>query len=122
MIAPRGHRAVSSWVLPVLVLLLAFGHACEVPAYAGLVVSLQSGEAPDHPGHGHDAGEPEISCDPIGAVSSPGHPHLVGEMEIPVAFQIGDSAPARRTGDSLEHSVTRAARPPLFLLHASLLI
>lgn len=109
-------------VLPILVLLLLLGQACEPPAYAGLVGSLHAAEDRHHSGGGHHPGEPTISCDAVGLTSSPGCPQAGAALEISGAPRADDSMPARLAARSFEGRVNVAVRLPLFLLHASLLI
>ena len=109
------------WALPVLVLLLVLGHACELPAY-GEVIGLFHGTGESHhTGDGHHGDEQTLYCDPASATSIPGHPQVAAVPEISVVSQIEDPAPARVVAAAFE-GVELAGRPPLFLLHASLLI
>jgi hypothetical protein len=109
------------WVLPVLVMLLVLGHACELPAYADVVGSSQTAGEPHHAGDGHHSGEQALSCDPATATSSPAHPQVAAGPEISVVSQVDDPAPARVVAGAFE-GAKFAVRSPLFLLHASLLI
>jgi hypothetical protein len=110
------------WTFPILVLLLVLGHACELPAYAELVGSTHgAGDESHHAGDGHHGDEQVLSCDPVAATSGPGHPHVAAVPEVSVVSQIDDPAPARVVAGFLE-GTKFAGRPPLFLLHASLLI
>ena|SRR5512146_2461497 len=108
------------WALPVLVLLLVLGHACELPAYAVVGSSHAAGE-PHHAGDGHHSGEQALSCDPAVATSSPSHPLLAAGPEISVVSQVDDPAPTRVVAVPFE-GAKFSGRPPLFLLYASFLI
>ena len=110
------------WVLPVLVLLLVLGHACELPAYADVVGTSQTAEESHHSHDGHHAGEQGFSCDAVSATSGPGHPRMAVALEISVVPQVNDPAPPRMVARTFEGPPKFAARPPLFLLHASFLI
>ena len=110
------------WVLPILVLLLVLGHACELPAYAGLVGSSHAAEDRHHSGGGHHPGEPTISCDAVGVPSGPVYPQAGAALEISGAPRVDASIPARLAARSLEDAANVMVRPPLYLLHASLLI
>lgn len=110
------------WVLLVLVLLLLLGHACELPAYAGIVGTAHAAEESHHSGDGHHADEQGLSCDPTIVTSGPGQPQVAAAPEISVLSQVNDPAPARTVARFFEGPAKFVARPPLFLLHASLLI
>jgi hypothetical protein len=92
-----------------------------MPAYANVVGSSHTAEEPQHSGDGHHAGEQAISCDAIGVTSNAG-PQVGAALEISVVLQDNDSVPARMVARSFEGLTKLAVRPPLFLLHASLLI
>ena len=109
------------WALPILVLLLVLGHACELPAYADLVGTSHAAEESHHAGDGHHGDELTLSCDPTSATSVPGQPQVVAP-EFLVVSPVDDPAPARMAARSFEGPLKFAGRPPLFLLHASLLI
>ena len=118
------HRFVTAprWLLPLLAFLVVLGHACELPAYVNLVVSAHSTEDTGH--HTHDqTHEAQISCDPVDAVttttgSAEARPVLGAAPAIPLA----GSLPVRQVITSLTDATRLPSRPPLFLLHASLLI
>jgi hypothetical protein len=107
------------WVLPVLVLLLVLGHACELPAYADVVGTYQTAEESHHSHDGHHTGEQGLSCDAVSATSVPGHPRVAAAFETSVVPQVNDPAPPRMVGRTFEGPPKFAARTPLFLLHAS---
>jgi hypothetical protein len=109
------------WALPILVLLLVLGHACELPAYGDLVGAAHADES-HHSGDRHHAGEQEISCDAVSATSSPGSPQLAAALDLSIVPQVNDRVSPRTAARSLEGLARLVARPPLFLLHASFLI
>jgi hypothetical protein len=110
------------WVFPVVVMLLVLGHACELPAYAGLVGSFQAAEESHHSGDGHHPGAQELSCDAVSATSSPESPQVNAALGVSLVRQVDDPVPARMVVRSVEGPAKFRVRPPLFLLHASLLI
>ena len=105
-----------------LVVLLVLGHACELPAYADLVGSSHAADEPHHSSDGHHPGERLDSCDTVGVTSSPGHLEQGAALEVTVALPADELAPARLVARSFESPARLIVRPPLFLLHASLLI
>ena len=109
-------------MLPVIVLLLVLGHACELPAYADVVGASHTAEESHHAGDGHHGEEQTLSCDPTSVTSTTGQPQVAAAPEISVLSQVNDPAPARTVGRSFEGPPKFALRPPLFLLYASLLI
>jgi hypothetical protein len=116
-----GWVSARRWPLPVLVLLLVLGHACELPAYADLIGTSHAAEESHNAGDGHHGGEPALSCEPASATSIPGQPQVVAP-EFFVVSPVDDPAPARKVARSFEGPLKFAVRTPLFLLHASLLI
>ena len=122
MIALSDRWATRRWVLPILVVLLVLGHACELPAYADVFVQSQTAGESHHSADGHHGGEPAISCDAIGVTSTAGQPQVGAALEISAVLEPIDPARARLVARSFEDFAKLVGRPPLFLLHASLLI
>ena len=114
--------AARRWMVPIVVVLLMLGHACELPAYADVPASPHAAGAPHHSADGRHAGEQPISCDAIGVTSNASHPQVGTALEVSVVLEAIDPAPAREVVRSFEGPAKLALRPPLFLLHASLLI
>jgi hypothetical protein len=111
------------WVFPLLVLFLVLGHVCDLPAYADAISTAHTAEeSHHHSGGGHHGDEQALSCDPTSATSSPGQPQVAAAPELSVASPVNDPVPARMVARSFEGPAKFAVRPPLFLLHASLLI
>lgn len=113
---------IRSWLLPFLVALLILGHACELPAYAELLVSHETVEAEPAPATGHDdADQHALTCEAVLVAPGPASTDLG-----PVAIaQIVVASATRVTGPtpSLPARPTRSsADPPLFLLFSSFLI
>jgi len=110
------------WLLPILAFLLVLGHVCELPAYADLVMSPHP---TGHAGHAaHDqAHEAEMSCDPVDVLANTGSVEVgpaLGAAQVVVPLD--SPLPIRFVTASLEGLKRPPGRPPLFLLHASLLI
>jgi len=113
-------RLVSRWLGPLLVVFLALGHACELPAFA----DQASHGAEDFHHSANDHGDEHLtSCDGVGVASSPSYAH-VGSPYLDVAEGLlGVSpAPVQLSISSVAGWNRLPSRPPLFLLHASLLI
>jgi hypothetical protein len=112
----RAFRSVPRWLVVILGVLLALGHACELPTLAAAV----SHAAEDDHHHGDEA---LITCDAVGVPSSAGSVHAdgaaLGPAEILAAVVPVPSRPGRASAAVAERV---RSRPPLFLLHASLLI
>lgn len=110
------------WLLPVLVMLLVLGHACELPAYADLAVSSHATETSHHSGDGHAEAE-LISCDAVGVVSSANCSPVRTGLDISVERPVVEPLVVRAVvARSLDGDAKLAVRPPLFLLFASFLI
>jgi hypothetical protein len=122
MVDFRERSSARRWVFSLLVLFLVFGHVCDLQAYADVVSTSHTAEESHHSGGGHHGGEQELSCDPTSATSSPGQPQVAAAPELSVASPVNDPVPARMVARSVEGPAKFAVRPPLFLLHASLLI
>jgi len=101
------------WLLAILVVILVFGHVCELPAYVELA-SHHSAE--------DNADEQLSSCDAVTATSSSSHSQVWTGLDVAPALQVVDAAPLRGTPQSFEGPERLQSRRPLFLLHASLLI
>ena len=118
------------WLFPVLVLFIVLGHACDLPAYVDVVDASHAAEKSHYSGDdghhvlgdGHHSDEQALSCGAATATSSPGQPRVATAPGISVLLQVNYPAPSRRVAQSLEDPAKFAVRPPLFLLHASLLI
>jgi hypothetical protein len=108
-------------MLPILVLLLVLGHVCDVSAYADALA-----ESPPATGGHHAADGPDddqaLSCDAVEAVSSPAAPQVAPALEIAAVPRLADDLPMGVVVRSPLPAPPGRARPPLFLLHASLLI
>jgi hypothetical protein len=112
-------RLMPRWLTPVLVFLLVLGHACELPALAELV--SHATEATHHSTDDH-SDEDLISCDAVGVPSGSGHLQLGPGLAVAEVAPVAGPVPVRLIISSLEGSKRLPSRPPLFLLHASLLI
>ncbi len=119
-----GHRdrfvPAPRWLLPLLALLFVLGHACELPAYADLVIAPH---LPEGAGHADDhAHEPQMSCDPVDVLARSGALHVGPDLGAGQVAPLAGPVPVRLLAVSLEDWKRLPSRPPLFLLHASLLI
>ena len=115
-------RTAYRWLLTIMATLLVLGHVCELPAYADLVFPLNSTEDASTDSHEHEA---ELSCDPVDAVSNTTSlVQVTGPLlEVTQALPAVNSVPGwLATPSSIESSTRPPSRPPLFVLHASLLI
>lgn len=121
MVRRDSSRSAPRWLLTMMVALLVLGHVCELPAYAGLVISPHTVEGRSADGHGH---EPEMSCDPVDAVSNTTPVQVMGPV-LETVQALSASSPMSGgliTPSSIERSTRLPSRPPLFVLYASLLI
>ena len=120
MFRHRRFRHAPRWLLATLCALFVLGHACELPAYAGLLTAALPSEHDESDAHEHDS---ELSCEPLDAVRAPAS---VQAMPPPVHLIV--LAPvvtdvSRFSRDALfETRHKPPGRPALFVLHASLLI
>jgi hypothetical protein len=80
------------WLVPMLAFLLVLGHACDLPAFADLV--LHDTAAAHHPAGDH-ADENLISCDAVGVPSSSGYLQLSPSLDVAEALPIADPVPVR---------------------------
>jgi hypothetical protein len=106
----------------ILALLLVLGHVCDLPAYAGVVSISHTAEESHHAADGHHGDEQAVSCDPTTAASSPSQPQVAAAPAFLVVSPVNDSVRARMVARIFEGPPKFSIRPPLFLLHASLLI
>jgi len=103
-----------------LAFLLVLGHACELPAFADLVLHAS---ADAHHSAGDHADENLISCDAVSIPPSTGYLQLSPSLDVAEAPPIASPVPVRLIISSVKDSNSRLANgPPLFLLYASLLI
>ncbi len=104
--------------LLLLVILLVTGHVCDLAAYVERVTPRSH-----HPADGHGSQE-LTSCDAVDAIPSSPHCLQFGTgLDVPVALDtVVKPTLMRSAGQRLEAVATITTRPPLFLLHASLLI
>ena len=107
-------------LLPMLVLFLVLGHACELPAYTHLG-SSHAAENAGHSGQDHHAGA-QISCDAVDILSNTGPVRIDAGLDVLETLPLASPPPLRLVTSLAEDSKAPPSRPPLFLLHASLLI
>jgi hypothetical protein len=121
-----GHRNVSvvapRWLLLILTLVLMLGHVCELSAYVDLAVSPHLIQGDGHAAH-DKAHDHAMSCDPVDAVASRGFVGgAVPVLGVTQATLIYSLQLDRFVTPSFENAKQALSRPPLFLLHVSLLI
>jgi hypothetical protein len=115
---PRARRSGGArWVFLILSLPLLTGHVCVRPTHGHAEPPARPADA----GHSHDGGEGDgvhgASCEALR--SSGGTPTVAPSA----AFVVADAlAPCRRWIECTDTPKTAAPSPPLFLLHAALLI
>jgi hypothetical protein len=108
-------RRLSSWLLVGVAIFVVFGHICAAPfhAHAGAVTT----HSEDHPESGSDEAAHGGSCEALRADSDVDAPALLPTgIVLPI---IGDLETLRTHPTSAPASTSS---PPLFLLHAALLI
>jgi hypothetical protein len=110
----------------VLTLLLWLGHACELPVLAEAFAHVhESGHhAPGHHSPDHDPAASEVSCDALVGIRSNagGSPDLGPSLDTPGLLPVAGAVSSRVVAAPPRESAGPLRRPPLFLLHASLLI
>lgn len=104
----------SPWLLPVLILVVLLGHACDVTALV---------ELPDahHGGEGH-SGDEGLACDGVGLLSAAPRAVLVPTLAVAMADPISPPASVRAAAEPRPDSSPPAQRPRLFILFASFII
>ena len=107
------------WLVAVLVSLLVLGHACELPALADL--AMPATESTHHHEADHHSDENQIVCDAVG-VPNTVLSRVGAGLDAVGAFSVACPVPSRLVGAAPRGSARLPSRPPLFLLHASLLI
>jgi hypothetical protein len=116
----HSHRIMwAPWLVAILVSLLVLGHACELPALADLAMPVA--ESTHHHETDHHSDETQIVCDVVG-VPNPGYSQVGAGLDALEVISVAGPVPVRLVGAAPRGSARLASRPPLFLLHASLLI
>lgn len=116
----RPYVSALRWLVSTLVLFLVLGHACELPAYGD--IALHANGAAHHEADDHADGD-LTSCDAtVGLPSSTGCLHVGTSLDVAEVVAATEPVPVHLVAVSRENSRTPLSRPPLFLLHASLLI
>jgi len=109
------------WLVLVLLLLLLSGHACELPAYADLVVRADAAEEAHH-ATGDHGDEQVVWCDAVDVAPSPGCSLAGLGLDTAIAVPVAGPVPVGPVTQAPDDVGRQAIRPPLFLLFASLLI
>jgi hypothetical protein len=116
----QSHRIMSApWLVAILVSLLVLGHACELPALADL--AMPATEAAHHHETDHHSDANRIVCDAVG-VPNTVYSQVGPGLDALGAISVACLVPVRVVGAAPRGSARLPSRPPLFLLHASLLI
>ena len=108
-------RHLSDWLLVGVAILVVLGHICAAPihAHAGVVTT----HSEDHPESGSDEAAHGSSCEALRADS---------DVDAPALLSTGIVLPVIGDLEALHPHATSApaptSSPPLFLLHAALLI
>lgn len=110
----------SSAVVLILVALIMLGHACELPVEA--VVPAHSHAAAHDSSDHHDGGEAQVACDAVLGLHSGTPPSHRPTFHVSAHPHPRLTAVPFRAAAVLPESHTGQPRPPLFLLHAALLI
>ena len=120
MFRHRRLRHAPRWFLAGLCALFVLGHACELPAYAGLVTAALPAEHDASDAHEHES---ELSCEPLDAVSAPASVQVMPPPVHLVVLPPVVTRVSRFVADApLATRHKPPGRPPLFVLHAALLI
>lgn len=126
MMRSRRRWSTSRSLVFVLTLLLLLGHACELPAIAEAVAHVhESGHhAPGHHSPDHDSDADQVSCDALVGIRSNtgGYLDLGPSLETLGVLPAAAAVPSQVAAALPRESTGPLRRPPLFLLHASLLI
>jgi len=109
------HMRVVSWLLAAVTIFIVVGHVCALPGHVHAVpAEHHDGDSPDHDSV-HEASCQATSTSAV-PTCAPMLPTVGVVEELGILPSLPSSAAAART------STRTRARPPLFLLHAALLI
>ena len=114
--------AKTRWLVALLVCFVSLGHACELPVSA---VFVSHAHGAGHDATHHHPSEPEVACDAVagippspGGVVGAGHARDAAALPPVPGGVVGGPVVALVPAEPPDGS----RRPPLFLLHRSLLI
>lgn len=108
---------ISSLLVLVLTLLILIGHMCELPMGAAVA---HEGE---HDSSDHHADENEVACDAVLGVQPDTHARSNTAFDVYIqSHPVVPTVPRDVVSATVRESNTVARRPPLFVLHAALLI
>lgn len=117
--------SASSFLVLVLMFLVLVGHICELPVSAALAAQIHQDahHSPDHHAGDHHADDSRVSCDAVVGVQPNPCAHSDRGLDVDArSGPVVDQAPRRVVATALPEPAGVPRRPPLFLLHASLLI
>ena len=118
-------RRISASFVFVLVFLTLLGHACELPI--GMMVTAQAhddahGSSGHHDNDSHHADDSQFECDAVLALRPSTPPSSNVDLGAPARPYPILNTVALPVAPALPDSYAKHRRPPLFLLHAALLI
>ena|SRR5688572_15992616 len=123
---PLGGRSVSRSLILALTTLLMLGHACELPAFAGVFTPAggHAHDSSDHHSADRDGDESQVSCDPpLGLPSSSGGgASVTTNLDAWAVLPVASVVPLQVAFAPPQESKASPGRRPLFLLHSALLI
>jgi hypothetical protein len=107
------------WLVAILVSLLVLGHACELPVLTDLATHTTESA---HHSTDHHSDENLIACDAVGVPSNTACFQMGPGLDVVGMATAASPVPLRLATAAPPDSIRLSCRPPLFLLHASLLI
>jgi len=115
------------WLLPALGFVLLFGHVCDARSYLEWLLPSHQDDhhhgSQQHSSADRHTPDVQIACDAVDAVSNTGCAPMDPRVDLATGVSAGDPDAARLVASPRPEVVTTLpTRPPLFLLHAALLI
>jgi hypothetical protein len=110
------------WIFPALAFVLLFGHICDAGSSIELLVSSHQDDH-HHDSADHHTRDIQIGCGAVDAISNTDCAQTGPRVDLAVRVPSDDPDVARLIVWPRHEIVTKLrSRPPLFLLHAALLI
>lgn len=111
---------ISSPFVLILTFLILLGHLCELPAIATVAAHAHERQ---HDSSDHHADENEAACDAVPGVQAATHAHSNTGVDVAAhSHPVVPTVALPVVSATIRDSDTVGRRPPLFLLHAVLLI